>query len=149
MLILQEPFAQLNDILYLAPKVIQLEDDFVTILTRTYIHEVSIPQSMLESEGIQTQIRDGNTVQAHPFYSYAIGGVKLQVRCSDYEKSKALFKDTEFEIVVPTKRNDAMDKFQKYSDLVPLLNRWKLELRLLVVVAIMTLFVALIILLFA
>jgi len=134
--------------LYLSPKAIQLEDEFVTILTRTYIHEVSIPQSILESEGIETHVRDGNTVQAHPFYSYAIGGVKLQVRASDYEKAKALFKDTEFEPIVPTKKVDMMDKFQQLTDRAPLLRNWSLEMRLLVVVALITLGVALLILVF-
>jgi hypothetical protein len=51
-----------------------------------YPHEAYLAKAFLESEGIDSEIRDELTVQVNNFYSNAIGGVKLLVRESDYEK---------------------------------------------------------------
>jgi len=56
-----------------------------TILTFTYPHEAHMAKSYLESNGIEVIIKDEMTAQVHPFYSNAIGGVKLQIKESDIE----------------------------------------------------------------
>ncbi len=63
------------------------EDRFVTILTFVYPHESGIPCSLLESEGIECFMRDEMTASVQPFYSNAIGGIKLQVRESDVQRA--------------------------------------------------------------
>jgi DNA-directed RNA polymerase subunit RPC12/RpoP len=63
------------------------EDRLVTILTFVYPHESGIPRSLLESEGIECFMRDEMTATVQPFYSNAIGGIKLQVRESDVQKA--------------------------------------------------------------
>ncbi len=60
-------------------------ENWKTILTFTYPHEAHMAKGYLESEGIKTIIRDEMTAQVNNFYSNAIGGVKLQVKESDYE----------------------------------------------------------------
>jgi hypothetical protein len=62
-------------------------DNFVTIKTFTYATEVAVIRGRLESEGIECFAQDELTVQANPFYSNAIGGVKLQVKQSDLRKA--------------------------------------------------------------
>ncbi len=55
-----------------------------TLHTFVYPHEAQMVKAYLESEGIETEIRDEMTVNANPFYSNAIGGVKLLVNEEDY-----------------------------------------------------------------
>jgi len=59
------------------------------ILTFTYPHEAYLVQGYLESEGINTMIKDELTAQVNNFYSNAIGGVKILVRETDYENGLA------------------------------------------------------------
>lgn len=65
-------------------------DKLVTIKTFTYPHEVYVIRGKLESEGIQTFLKDEMTVQVHNFYSNAIGGVKLQVPSEEVEKALSI-----------------------------------------------------------
>ena len=58
-------------------------EELITIKTYTYPHEVYVERGKLESEGIQTFLKDEATVQVHNFYSNAVGGVKLQVFADD------------------------------------------------------------------
>ncbi len=55
-----------------------------TLQTFVYPHEAHMVKAYLESEGIETEIRDEMTVNANPLYSNAIGGVKLLVKEEDY-----------------------------------------------------------------
>ncbi|MGP8214875.1 MAG: DUF2007 domain-containing protein [Bacteroidia bacterium] len=67
--------------------------DWVTIATFTYPHQAAILQGKLESEGIECYVKDGNTVSANPFYSNAIGGVKIQVKENDVESANKIVKE--------------------------------------------------------
>jgi len=52
----------------------------MTTLTRvTYLHEADMLCMRLEAEGIKTFIPDQNTTSIQPFYSDAMGGVRIQV----------------------------------------------------------------------
>jgi len=62
-------------------------ENLVTVVSFVYPHELGIPQSLLESEGIECFVRDEFTVNVHPFYSNAIGGIKLQVRENDAQRA--------------------------------------------------------------
>ncbi len=73
---------------------ITMNNDLVTIKTFTYPHEAGIIRSRLESEGIYCFLQDELTAQVHPFYSNAIGGVKLQVREEDLEKAIRILKES-------------------------------------------------------
>ena len=48
----------------------------------------------MESEGITCFVKDELTVQVNPFYSNAIGGVKLQVPESELNKAIEILKET-------------------------------------------------------
>lgn len=60
-------------------------DNLITILTFTFPQDAYLAKAYLASEGIESFLKDELTVQFHPFYSNAIGGVKLQVRESEFE----------------------------------------------------------------
>ena len=64
-----------------------MDDKLITVLTVTYPHELAIIRGRLESEGIECFVQDELTVQVNPFYSNAIGGIKLQVRESNYDEA--------------------------------------------------------------
>lgn len=66
------------------------ESDFEIIATFTYPHEALIAVSLLEGEGIYCFLQDKETIYANPFYSNAIGGVKLKVARKDAERAKEI-----------------------------------------------------------
>ncbi|MDR1810608.1 MAG: DUF2007 domain-containing protein [Prevotella sp.] len=70
-------------------------DKLVTVRTFTHPSEMYVIRWRLEMEGIECYAKDELTVQVNPFYSNALGGVKLQVRESDLEKAAAVLKESE------------------------------------------------------
>ena len=70
-----------------------MEEQFITVLTVTYAHEIAVIRSRLESEGITCFVQDELTVQVNPFYSNAIGGVKLQVLSRDLSRAIEILKE--------------------------------------------------------
>ncbi|RLD62543.1 MAG: hypothetical protein DRJ05_00005 [Bacteroidetes bacterium] len=68
-------------------------ENWKIILTFTHPHEAHIAKSYIESEGIDTMIQDELTAQVNSFYSGAIGGVKMLVRESDFEKGVEILKN--------------------------------------------------------
>lgn len=58
-----------------------------------YSSEAFIYKGKLESNGIEVYVRDNNTVDANPFYSNAVGGVKLFVRRDQLSKAKAVLSE--------------------------------------------------------
>lgn len=71
-------------------------EKFKTIATFTLPSELAVPKSKLESEGIECQVMDELTVQSYNFISNAVGGVKLQVRESDFDKAFEILKNGGF-----------------------------------------------------
>ncbi|MFH1051488.1 MAG: DUF2007 domain-containing protein [bacterium] len=60
-------------------------ENLITIITFTLPQDAYLAKGFLESEGLETYIKDELTAQVNNFYSNAIGGVKLQVNENDYE----------------------------------------------------------------
>lgn len=82
-------------------------EQLVTIKTFTYPHEAYVIRGRLESEGIQTFLKDEMTVQVYNFYSNAIGGVKLQVFPEDVDRALSIIdsvKETPREVVTFSKK---------------------------------------------
>lgn len=67
-------------------------DNLKTIITFTLPQDAYLAQGFLESEGVETVIKDELTAQVYNFLSNAIGGVKLQVKESDYENGLLILK---------------------------------------------------------
>jgi hypothetical protein len=68
-------------------------NSWITIKTFTYPTEVAVLRSRLESEGIECFVQDELITQINPFYSNAVGGVKLQVRKEDVERAMEILKE--------------------------------------------------------
>ena len=69
-------------------------EKIVTVLTTTFGYEMAVIRGRLEAEGITCFVQDELTVQVNPFYSNAIGGVKLQVMERDWEQAMTILKET-------------------------------------------------------
>ena len=115
-------------------------NDFITIKTFTYPHEAEIVGGMLESEGIEYNIKDALTTQINPLYSNALGGAKLQVRQSDVEAALAILKETGY-LKNGEVRFDILRDFESVTSAIPVLNKLRVEFRFLTVVATVTIIV--------
>ena len=74
----------------------EVEDRLVTAIRFVYPNELGVPRSLLESEGIECFVRDEFTTSVQPFYSNAIGGIKLQVRESDAQRAMKILHEGGF-----------------------------------------------------
>ena len=62
-------------------------EDWITVGRFSTPMEAHFAQARLEMEGIDASLEGENTVAAHPFYSLAIGGVRLKVTASQAERA--------------------------------------------------------------
>ena len=111
-------------------------DNFVTIMTFTHPTELAVLRTRLEADGIECLVLDELTAQVNPFYSNAIGGVKLQVKESDVPKTIEILKEGGYikdEDLQPSK---SFTKLDNATSRLPLLKNFRLELRLLIIVAV-------------
>ena len=88
------------------------EEKLITVLTVTYSHELAIIRGRLESEGITCFAQDELTVQVNPFYSNAIGGIKLQVLSRDLGRTIEILKEAGY----INEENSALSNESSYVD---------------------------------
>jgi len=65
----------------------------ITLTTVTYLHEAEMLCMRLEAEGIKTFIPDQNTASIQPFYTDAMGGIRVQVGDEDLARAREFLKD--------------------------------------------------------
>ena len=65
-------------------KTIQMED-FQTIAIFNYSHEIVVLKHILDQEGIHYFFENETTLAVAPFYSAALGGIKLKVHPNDFQ----------------------------------------------------------------
>lgn len=107
-------------------------DPYITVLTVTYPQELAVVRARLESEEIECEVQNELTTQIAPYYSDAIGGVKLQVKQSDVEKTVELLK--EWGYVKESEIEEALDnRLNKLTSRIPFINKFKVETRLLII----------------
>ena len=61
-------------------------EDFQTIAIFNYSHEIVVLKHILDQEGISYFFENEMTLSVVPFYSNALGGIKLKVHWNDFEK---------------------------------------------------------------
>jgi hypothetical protein len=98
-------------------------DNYITVLTFTYPYEVAIIRGRLESEGIECFVQDELTVQVHPFYSNAIGGVKLQVKASDLQQAVEILKETGYLKDEDLQAPESLLNLNKVLSKIPIINK--------------------------
>jgi hypothetical protein len=117
-------------------------DNWITIISFTYPHEAHLAKGKLESEGVEVIIKDELTVQVNNFYSNAIGGVKLLVRDFDYDNANQILVESGYikeKISLP---NKFWTRFDKLTSKLPLIGESIIELRLIIIVALILIIIS-------
>jgi hypothetical protein len=65
----------------------------ITLTTVSYIHEADLLCMKLEAGGVESFIPDMNTAQVNPFYSGAMGGIRVQIHEQDLDKAREILAD--------------------------------------------------------
>jgi len=117
--------------------------ELFTLLTFTYPHESAIVIGLLEGRGIKTFMKDEHTVQMQPFYSNAIGGVKLQVSADDFTEAAEILLEAGYIPEGAAQQPGFFEKLEALTAGVPLLNRISPEARMLVIAAAIIIFIML------
>ena len=87
-----------------------MNDGFVTIATYPEPLEANLIRSKLLSEEIECILLDENIISVQPFYSNAIGGIKLQVHEDDAERAMQIIEDANkpaLHLVYKTKKDNS------------------------------------------
>jgi hypothetical protein len=103
------------------------KNDYITVLTFTYSYEVAIVRGRLEAEGIECFVQDELTVQTLPFYSNAIGGIKLQVKESDLQQTVAILKDSGYLTEEDLQPSKGLLLLNRFLSKIPIINKWLYE----------------------
>ena len=69
--------------------------NLITLKTFDNSIDANMLRCQLELEGIQSYLKDENTITTNPLYNIALGGIKLQVIEQDYQKAKAYLSELE------------------------------------------------------
>lgn len=116
-------------------------NNWIIIITFTYPHEAYLVKGRLESEGIEVMLKDELTTQVNNFYSNAIGGVKLLVQDSDYERAYKILVESGYIKEQITKPNKFLVGFDRISSKLPFIGKSIIEMRLLIVVTLILLMI--------
>ncbi len=119
-------------------------NDFVTIMTFSHSIEITVLRSRLEADGIECFLKDEYTVDAHPFYSNAIGGVKLQVREKDVLKATEILQENGYLNDTRQYRPKLLILADKYTAIIPFIRNMQFEFRLIIIVSFIALIFSLI-----
>lgn len=65
-------------------------EDFLTIAVFNYTHEIVVLKHILEQEEIQYFFENETISSLAPFYSNALGGIKLKVHPNDFETVQSI-----------------------------------------------------------
>jgi len=83
-----------------------MEDRLITIATFMYLTEAYPLITRLEDEGIECSMGDENIVSVQPFLSNAVGGVKVNIKESDWERALSILKQIKQDNKVEEKKID-------------------------------------------
>lgn len=65
-------------------------EEFVRVAAFSYLHEAEAARILLGENGIDTEVADGEVINADPLLSNAVGGVKVLVRREDIERAQSI-----------------------------------------------------------
>ncbi|HBY70162.1 MAG TPA: hypothetical protein DEG69_21850 [Flavobacteriaceae bacterium] len=68
-------------------------ENFITVATFTYQSEYAVLALLLEQHDIPHVFLNETMASVFPFYSNAIGGIRLQVHKQDAERAREIIKD--------------------------------------------------------
>lgn len=110
---------------------------WITLISVGLPMDAQIIKAQLELHGIEVEILDEMTSDIAPFYTQAMGGIRIQVKEVHFEAAKELLSHLGHLKNEERKINPVYAAFIKYSNKLPLLNRLRVELRLLLSLSIL------------
>jgi hypothetical protein len=110
-------------------------EEYVTVITFTLPQDAYIIKGRLEADDIECFLKDELTVQVDNFYTNALGGVKLQVKQSDKERTIELLREAGYLLEKDFQPAPFWKLMDRYSSGIPILRRLPLELRAVLVLA--------------
>jgi hypothetical protein len=116
--------------------------DLVTIWAFQYQHQLLIVRGRLEAEGIETYVQDELTIQVDPFYSNALGGIKLMVHQADVPRATEILAESG---LVKQNEKQPFEFLHAFSDTthrLPWIGHLKFENRVFILVTLFVLFTA-------
>lgn len=97
---------------------------WVTIRTFTLPTQAMVAATVLQSEGIDYVLQDELTVQVDPFYSNAIGGVKLQVPAHESARAHEVLKQAGFDEVTAEQPTLLQQLTERITGDLPGIKNW-------------------------
>jgi hypothetical protein len=68
-------------------------EDFKTIATFSYPHEIVVLRHILDQEEIQYYFENETMMNLVPFYGSALGGIKLKIHPNDFDVVKSILEE--------------------------------------------------------
>jgi len=68
-------------------------NEFVTIATFNFAHEISVLRTILEREAIPHLFQNENLIAIDPLASLAYGGIQLKIHPNDADRVKQILND--------------------------------------------------------
>ncbi len=85
-----------------------MEDSLITVIAFNFPHELTMPRSLLESEGIECFVPDEYMSDTMPFRTNAMGGIRLQVRESDALRAYEILREAGY---IKEEEPNALDRW--------------------------------------
>lgn len=98
---------------------IVLDSPLVIIATFGDVHSAYLAKSLIESAGIPVFLRDEHLVSIQPFYSLAVGGVKLAVPKSQAETALEFLQSEQSEAPLPPEQDNDRSEFEESEEQCP------------------------------
>jgi hypothetical protein len=112
-------------------------DNYIFVYAFTYPHELTVIRARLESEEIEYLVKDELTAQVMPFYSNAIGGVKLFVKEQYLEKTIEILKESGFYKVDKDNSPSLFSRLDKSTRRFPVIGKMRTEFRIVILLALL------------
>ncbi|MFT5780152.1 MAG: hypothetical protein ACI837_003113 [Crocinitomicaceae bacterium] len=109
--------------------------NWVTVLRVELPMDAYLTRSQLEFENIEVQILDVLSIEAVPFYSGAMGGIRIQVRENQVNDAIAVLKALNKITDVKKKRNRVIEVLDSISAKIPIIKNLRIEARILVLIS--------------
>jgi|ERR1017187_3133690 DNA-directed RNA polymerase subunit RPC12/RpoP len=93
-----------------------MNDGFITIASYPEPLEANLMRSKLLSEDIECILLDENLISVQPFYSNAIGGIRLQVHEDDAMRAKEILDESNKPPLHIVRKSDESDSNRTYKN---------------------------------
>lgn len=112
--------------------------NWITIITFNHDYDAHLAKSRLEADGIEVILKDELTTQLQHHINAAIGGIKLQVKEEQLIKALHILKSLGYNLGT-TKQDMFWKKLEQYTNKLPVINQFDVQIRFMFIAAIVML----------